>query len=701
MCVIRTSLLTCCLLVGSTGMNSTADAQGMSRIAVQGVHASPSVMDRARGDGGGTANVLEQILQGTDTALVGALHSSGRFQVVAGSDLQRVIGAQDVQESGLYDAEDPQRAQSMRLAGFSLMASATIDNFQLISREATIPDAFGNSLYMVDTIQVQGMATIVDITSGITKHAARFRVDVMEETRLIPGARQDGSYSNTLIAQASTDIASQIVGIVLGAGAPPKVVGFDDGTVFFNRGKGTGVSPGDLYELRDIGTVMIDPDTGAQLGSTGHTIGWVVVTQPMAKYTEAAAISLERSPSIGHTQLRRIDALPAGIDLADRAIGPFAPAAPPPAMTHAPSLNASGFDGFNSASASHSPLTVAIFADTVAADVPIAATERLEATLQALLSGAGVQVISRSDILNAVSTMSPVGSNAGTGELGQTRAQRLLSDHASALSLARTLGADAIVKATIASLVVDVIETRSVGQTITTYTLDVTWSLLDGNTGAAVDGGMVQADERFRGNENRQRIEFSGLNRLLHAAAAEIVQGVGRGAGRLHRNQLAASEHDISIDVVLQDMLVPEIREHDGAWTVHSGRYPMTADACAVSVDGIVVGSTPGPLRMAQGTRRIRIEHPLCEPIDRYVRIDDITGTLRFPIVLSADGRHRWMETSKFFESLKDGAVLREDQREMVRAFADFMRRSSMTIDTSQVQSLGVGQPSIWFGGVE
>jgi hypothetical protein len=687
-------------------MHSTALAQTMPRIAVQDIQASKAVMERARGDGSGVANVLEQVIQGTDSALVDRLHRSGRFQVVAGSELQRVIAAQDKQESGLYEADDPQRARSMHLAGFSLMATATIDNFQLISREATIADAFGESLYMVDTIQVRGMATIIDIGSGITKHTAPFSVDVMEETRLIHGSRQDGSYSNRLIARASTDIASQIVGIVLDTGAPPKVVGFEGGTVFFNRGKGTGVSQGDLYELRDIGAIMIDPDTGAQLGSTGHTIGWVVVTQPMAKYAEAAVISLERSPSIGHTQLRPIATLPAHVNIDNREVGPFAPPALAQASTHSPSINAGAFGGLDAASATHMPGTVAIFVNTVTADVPEAATPQLEAMLQGLLSGAGVHVISRSDVLNAVSTMSPAGSNAGTNERDETRVQRLLSDHASALALARTLGADAIVKATIFSLTNQTIETRSVGQTISTYTLNVSWSLLDGTTGKSVDGGLVQADESFRSNDNRQRIESNELNRLLLATAEPIVDGVRRGAGRLQHllqadGKQAATSQDITIDIVLQDMLVPEIREHDGAWTVHSGRYPMTADACTVLVDGIVVGSTPGPIRLAHGTRRIRIEHPLCEPIDRYVEVNDITGSLRFPIILSANGRARWMETSRFFESLKDGAVLRDDQREMVRAFADFMRRSSITIDTSELRSLGVGQPSIWFGGVE
>jgi hypothetical protein len=97
----------------------------------------------------------------------------------------------------------------------------------------------------------------------------------------------------------------------------------------------------------------------------------------------------------------------------------------------------------------------------------------------------------------------------------------------------------------------------------------------------------------------------------------------------------------------------------------------------------------------------MQLEHPLCKTVDRYVRIDDTTGTLRIPIVLSADGRAAFEQQTAFFEQLKDGAVLRENERAMVQGLVDFLKRSSMTIDTSQVRNLGIGQPSIWLEQLE
>jgi hypothetical protein len=115
-----------------------------------------------------------------------------------------------------------------------------------------------------------------------------------------------------------------------------------------------------------------------------------------------------------------------------------------------------------------------------------------------------------------------------------------------------------------------------------------------------------------------------------------------------------------------------------------------------VSIDGMLVGSTPGPIPMAEGTHRLVIEHPLCETVDRYVQVSDLMGSLRIPMTLSASGEARWMQQSKFFESLKDGAVLRATELEKAAAVAEFLRNSSISIDTSNVQNLGIGQPSLW-----
>ncbi|MDP7574942.1 MAG: hypothetical protein QF723_07520, partial [Phycisphaerales bacterium] len=90
-----------------------------------------------------------------------------------------------------------------------------------------------------------------------------------------------------------------------------------------------------------------------------------------------------------------------------------------------------------------------------------------------------------------------------------------------------------------------------------------------------------------------------------------------------------------------------------------------------------------------------------CVTVDRYVKVGDLMGSLRIPMTLSASGRDQWERRSQFFESLKNGAVLRATEMEKAAALAEFMKNSSITIDTSNVQNIGIGQPSLWVEAID
>ena len=161
------------------------------------------------------------------------------------------------------------------------------------------------------------MLKIYNVSHGLG--TAAFTTEHEEETRLIEGAEQTGAFSNRMINLASMEFASDATSEILNALSPAKVIGFQNNVIFFNRGESTGVAKGDLYELRDPGAAMIDPETGVSLGTTSASIGWAIVTNVDEKYSEASPIELDRSPAIGRTILRPADALPTRLSISDRA----------------------------------------------------------------------------------------------------------------------------------------------------------------------------------------------------------------------------------------------------------------------------------------------------------------------------------------------------------------------------------------------
>ncbi len=671
-----------------------AQHQTKPRIAIQSITATPAVLARARSDGSGVANVLEQIIQAADSDLIDSVHKSGRFEVAAASDLEHVLDAQDVQGSGFYDTSDPQTAAAFKLAGFNYIATVTLTNFQLIDRTAVIPDAMGNSTYIFETIQLGATLKIYDVTSGTVLDTASVTSEHEEESRRIEGAVQEGSFSNRMIGRTSRAFASDATSAILNSLAPPKVIGFESGIVYFNRGASSGLELGDLYELRDPGTAMIDPETGEALGSTSSRIGWATVTNIGGKFSEAASVHLTRAPSVGHTMLRAADALPAHLTASDRATGPFPPPARSAGAVAAPIARSSQVSPADEP-AGRSSGVVAVFVSNASHEIPDDRVALFTAQLQSGLSARGVRVVSRQDVLNAVSSLASDGPNQGTGQAAQTHAQRLLSDRASAVAIAERLGATAVLSATIDSLIVDVTTTPSLNRTIADYTLLASWTLMEAPGGISIGGGAAEASERFKAGPDHDRVELNAVDRLLRADAEQISGAVWSHMAE-YRADTTSMSHPIRIEAVLQNMTVPDIEQTDRGWTVSAANYPLTAADATISIDGVLVGSTPGPVTVRQGTRRVQLEHPLCLPVDRYVQVSDLTGLLRIPVTLSPAGQAQWQQRTAFFESLKDDQVLRDVTLEEAEALAEFMRNSRITIDTSNVQNLGIGQPSLW-----
>jgi hypothetical protein len=398
--------------------------------------------------------------------------------------------------------------------------------------------------------------------------------------------------------------------------------------------------------------------------------------------------------------MRSAAALPPHLNATTRAQGPFSP--PAQTASHTPSDTTSQKLEVGYTPTSIQGSVVAIFVANTSPDIPSDRVAIFDAQLRSTLSANGVRVVSRQEMLNAVSSLAESGPNAGTGEPIETRAQRLLSDRVSAVALARQLGASAILSATINSLVVNVTTSPSLNRTVAEYTVSASWTLLSSHNGTSISGGIVDSIDRFRASPEHDRVEINAVDRLLREDATKISISVAQRLSQADMNPATGpATREIRIEAVLENMTVPEIKQADGEWTVSAGTYPLTASNAMITIDGMLVGSTPGPIAMSEGTHRLVIEHPLCVTVDRYVQVSDLMGSLHIPMTLSAAGQAQWEQQTRFFESLKDGAVLRKTELLEAAALAEFMKNSSITIDTSNVQTLGIGEPSLWIQGID
>ena len=687
-------------------------AAGKPTLAISDITATPSVLRQARAQG--QLNVLEQILQGSDTQLSDTISKTKRFDIVARSKWKTILDEQEFTDSGDVNPGDPNAARAFQAAGAKYVVTVTADNYQDVTQTMVVEGGFGASAAERRTIQLQATLQIWDSTTAKMLESAAIVLEDSDTSEVMAGARQDGRSTNALIGRMTRSFATQAANLIMDALVPAKVIAYTMGTITFTRGNGTGVEAGQIWEVFYPGEEMIDPDTGESLGSEEIHIGWCKVTSIQPKFSKAKAIE-DNGINKGNIMRHSPSGLPAEILPSGSPSGSaFSPVAAAPANVAGPqAANSNGYPSQQQHVASRptspgsqpapgsatKPVKLAIFVRDVAPDVPDEKVSVLESYITAYLTNNNIEVINRAELLNAVSAFAAEGANAGTGDPANTMTDRLLSDQSSAVALARNLGADGLIIATITSLITDVRQVRHPERgnyENIFYTLDVQWNVLDGGTGGSIASGLAQAKDGMRQTRTLRRT--FNIDNLLHQDAQKIGAAIRTAMTNpaTRRPTAVAEATGVQVRIALADLSIPEIvKQPNGEYIIGANRYQMEPMACNLIVDGMLAGTVPGVVPITPGPHEIRIERPMIESVEKFMVVRP-GMSLTIPVSLSAEGRRQWMEQTKFFESLKNGAVMREAELERAKGLAKFLENSQLNIDTSNLETLGIGTPTIW-----
>lgn len=700
-----TFLGTCCGLLLASLAASGALAQ-KATMAIRGFEATPAV--RSAAEAAGTLNALDQIIQGAERQLESELQRSQKFDIVARGDLETILKEQDLADSGLVDQLDPNTARSLQLAGARYVAILTIDGFQDVTDRTTLQKQLGPTRAERRSIQLSGVVQVYDTTTAKMLTAAPLTIDRNQLEEIIPGVERTGNKTQAVLATVASALGSESAASITGAIFPAKVLAYTFGQVTFNRTGSSGVAPGQIWEIMHAGEALIDPDTGASLGSEEVTVGWSRVTDAGDRFSKAQAI-VDNGISKGAIMRYRPEGLPAGIDPNATASGSDGTPSSAGASTGVGATAAKVSDSAQpapkeeQAAGGGSSRTFAVITRLQADDVPENSTGILEEDIAACLSGQGITTVSRADVVNGVARFAGDSANTGDPDSQSRLVEEALSDQASATRLAELLGADGIVVASITNYT---IENRKfndpqlgVRSNIRTYRMGVSLRVVDGLSGRSLYGGTADATKAIRRTAELEQ-ELDPIDDLLQEASRNICSKVAAAASSLAPPVSSeTSEAGVSIALVASGLEVPNIVvDGDDRFTVGSARLPLSLVGARVYVDGILSGSAPGTLSMRPGVHRLRIEHPLFTPLEQVVNIrggQDVQA-LTFSMKLSDEGRRDWEKNIAILEELKDGEVLRESQLIAVRAFAEFMRNSSINLDTSEVRNLNLGGPSFW-----
>lgn len=693
------------LLLGVPAARATQDdaapAPTRIAIAVPAVEALPAVVEKVAGYG--QRNELAQILQGLDAKLADALQNTRKFEVRAHAELAKIIGEQQAQDSGNFDLSDPARAKPFQLAGIPYLALVQIDDFQDQVQTARF-EGVGQQATRRQ-IRLSAVCRVFDATRGTLLESARVTLsdfDFKNNPQYVVD-QKGGDLTEAVVNVIADKMANRIAQKITDTVFPAKVLVVRDGVVTLNRGEGTDIAVGEIWEVFAQGEALIDPDTGENLGAEEVAVGFVRVISVAPKFSRAEICGLDRGIA-RNSILRKTTRSSCDDAGAARMYMPVLPqddAAPPlrggrrdgdgppvPPAQAAPAARGAQSAEAEAIESGESPrYTAAIFVRSREKRLDDERLGAFEDYLVGELDGACFRVMSREDTVNAVAKYAREGANAGSGRvLADADLDKLLSDQSSAVALARSMGADYVLIASITALSIDRRTlndpARGVRSDVESYRLDASYRILGRAEGAAVASGVASASDAIRQGAGLA-VERDMVSEVLRTSASKMAAAMRK---RCERTPLPAPEAlvrvPLQIDAVSSELSIPEIvRDASGALVVSGGTYRIAPTDFLVEIDGVVAGSTPAAIEAVKGLRKLRVTRPDFEPFEATINAQAGTGPIRVPMRLNAEGLARVKEMSAFFSSLKREERLTEAQASVLEGFAAFLGNSKHSVE--------------------
>jgi curli biogenesis system outer membrane secretion channel CsgG len=684
------------LLLGVPAARATQDdaapAPTRIAIAVPAVEALPAVVEKVAGYG--QRNELAQIVQGLDAKLADALQNTRKFEVRAHAELAKLIGEQQAQDSGNFDLSDPARAKPFQLAGIPYLALVQIDDFQDQVQTARF-EGVGQQATRRQ-IRLSAVCRVFDATRGTLLESVRVTLsdfDFKNNPQYVVD-QKGGDLTEAVVNVIADKMANRVAQKITDTVFPAKVLVVRDGVVTLNRGEGTDIAVGEIWEVFAQGESLIDPDTGENLGAEEVAVGFVRVISVAPKFSRAEICGLDRG--IARNSILRKTTRSSCDDAG--AARMYMPALPQDDA--APALRGRRRDGDGppvppaqaapavQSDAGESPrYTAAIFVRSREKRIDDERLGAFEDYLVGELDGACFRVMSREDTVNAVAKYAREGANAGSGRvLADADLDRLLSDQTSAVALARSMGADYVLVASITALSIDRRTlndpARGVRSDVESYRLDASYRILGRAEGAAVASGVASASDAIRQGAGLS-VERDMVAELLRTSATKMAAAMRK---RCERTPLPAPEAlvrvPLQIDAVSSELSIPEIvRDASGALVVSGGTYRIAPTDFLVEIDGVVAGSTPAAIEAVKGLRKLRVTRPDFEPFEATINAQAGTGPIRVPMRLNAEGLARVKEMGAFFSGLKREERLTEAQASVLEGFAAFLGNSKHSVE--------------------
>lgn len=231
---------------------------------------------------------LDRVLQSMNGQLIDRINATRKFQVVARSDLDDILKEQDFASSGNVDLNDKSAAQQFKIAGVKYLVVTTVDDFQDYNEVATFQGTGRSATKRV--IRLSCVGKIYDSTTGKLLESTNFQISNKDVSENKTYSVRDSNLNEDLLVAIAREMSGKIANRVADVIFPPKVLSKRDKQITINRGDGTDIAVGQIWNVFALGEELIDPDTRESLGREEILTGKVKIIGVLPKTSTAEII---------------------------------------------------------------------------------------------------------------------------------------------------------------------------------------------------------------------------------------------------------------------------------------------------------------------------------------------------------------------------------------------------------------------------
>ncbi len=249
-----------------------APAATLKTLALAKVKTNSAVLTNASATA--RKNSIDRMSQALDGQLISSVQQTRKFTVLARSDSDALI------------EENAAAGQAFAFGKSDLTLVVTIDDFQDFTQTATFASIGKTATKRV--IRFSAVAKLYESATNKLVETANFQEQTLDtEEELANSSATGGELSDALLISLTRRMSEKIAQRVADVAFPARILAKTGKIVTINRGDGTGISVGQLWEVYALGAELIDPDTGASLGREEVPVGRIRIQRVTPRTTQA------------------------------------------------------------------------------------------------------------------------------------------------------------------------------------------------------------------------------------------------------------------------------------------------------------------------------------------------------------------------------------------------------------------------------